>query len=169
MRESSYLEGNNQIVAVLKQLQAFKSFTDDGLQKLLKLSKIRTFTPDEVIIKEGVHENIMYVLISGSVNISKDNKKILNLKRTGDIFGEMSLLDEEPRSATVTAESETSCLVLDAEYLESLTSDGKESFHAAIYQMFAQILAFRLRVTTEKYINANLEIERLKKELALLK
>lgn len=169
MRESSYLEGNDQLIEVLKQIPVFKPFKDENLRNLLRLSKIRTFSPAEFIIEEGKREKTMYLLISGSVTISKNNKTIVNLKRTGDIFGEMSLLEDEPRSATVTSESETSCLVIDVEYLESLNDEGKNSFHAAIYQMFARILAYRLRVTTEKYTKANQEIERLKKEISLLK
>ena len=169
MRESLYLEGNDQFIEALKQIPAFKAFKEESLKKILRLSKVRTFIPTEIIIEEGEYEKVMYLLISGSVTISKNNKTIVNLKRTGDIFGEMSLLEEEPRSATVTAESETSCLVIDAEYLENLSDEGKKSFHAAIYQMFAQILAYRLRVTTEKYTKANQEIERLKKEITLLK
>lgn len=169
MRESSYLEGNDQLVEVLKQIPDFKPFNEESIKNLLRLSKIRAFSPGETIIKEGDYEKSMYLLISGSVTISKNNKTILMLRRTGDIFGEMSLLGKEPRSATVIAALETSCLVMDAEYLESLNDEGKNSFHAAIYHMFAQILAYRLRVTTEKYTSANQEIEKLKKEIALLK
>ncbi len=169
MRESLYLEGNDQLIEVLKQIPIFKPFKDENLRNLLRLSKIRTFSPAEFIIEEGKREKTMYLLISGSVTISKNNKTIVNLKRSGDIFGEMSLLEDEPRSATVTSESETSCLVIDVEYLESLNDEDKNSFHAAIYQMFARILAYRLRVTTKKYTKANQEIERLKKEISLLK
>ncbi|MBU2538195.1 MAG: cyclic nucleotide-binding domain-containing protein [Proteobacteria bacterium] len=169
MRESPYLEGNDQLVQVLKQIPDFKLFKDESIKNLLRLSKIRTFSPSETIITEGEYEKCMYLLISGSVIISKNNKIILNLKKTGDIFGEMSLLGKEPRSATVIAESEASCLVIDAEYLDNLNDEGKNSFHATMYHMFAQILAYRLRVTTEKYTIANQEIEKLKKEIALFK
>ncbi|TAK65107.1 cyclic nucleotide-binding domain-containing protein [Methylobacter sp.] len=169
MRESLYLEDNDQLVEILKQIPAFKPFKDENLKNMLRLTKLRTFSTSETIIEEGAYEKSMYLLISGGVTISKNNKIILNLKRTGDIFGEMSLLGEEPRSATVSAVSETSCLVIDAEYLDSIDDEGKNSFHAAIYHMFAEILAYRLRVTTEKYTNANQEIERLKNELELLK
>lgn len=169
MRESLYLEGNKQIAEVLKKLPAFQAFSNERLMNLLRLTKMRTFLPEEYIITEGEFEKCMYLLISGSVIVSKDKKVIASLNRAGDIFGEMSILEEKPRSATVTAVKKTSCLVIDAEYLESLNDIGKKSFHSAIYQMFAQILAYRLRVTTENYTEANREIEKLKNEIAALK
>ena len=169
MRESSYLEGNHQLSDILQKIPAFQSFNVESINNLLKLSKIRAYEPEELIISEGECEKSMYLLISGSVAIFKRSKLIMELQRTGDIFGEMSLLGEEPRSASVRAKSEVSCLVIDAEYLESLDYEGKQSFHAAMYQMFAQILAYRLRLTTEQYTEANLKIERLEKEIASLK
>jgi len=169
MRESLYLEGNEQLIEILQNIPAFEAFSTDSINSLLRLSKIRTYQPQELIIEEGGCEKSMYLLISGSVVVFKQSKQIMNLKRTGDIFGEMSLLGEEPRSASVRANAESSCLVIDAEYLDSLDYDGKQSFHAAMYQMFAQILAYRLRLTTDQYTEANQKIERLEKEIASLK
>ena len=165
MRESLYLEDNDHLVEVLKKIPAFQPIRDDSIRKLLRLSKIRIFEPSERIIREGESEKGMYLLISGAVTITKNKKPIAALKRTGDIFGEMSLLEEGPRSATVTATTETTCLLVDSEYLETLDADGKNSFHAAIYHMFAEILAYRLRITTENYTKTRLELEQLKKTL----
>ncbi len=168
MRESLYLEGNDQFVDVLRQLPAFQSFNQESLLNLLRLSKMRTYDPEEKIITEGQDEKCMYILMSGKATVTKGGKSIITLQRSGDIFGEMSLLDMEPRSATVTAEQETSCLAIDAEYLDKLDAEGKSSFHAAIYHMFAQILAYRLRVTTDKYAAAREEVKTLNKKVASL-
>ncbi|MFC2088209.1 Crp/Fnr family transcriptional regulator [Calditrichota bacterium] len=167
MRTSLYLENNEQLIEILRHVAVFKPFKDENLKKLLQLSKICTFMPKEIIIREGKREKCMYLLISGTITVSKDNKSIAKLKRTGDIFGEMSLFGDKPRSVTVTAETETSCMMVDAEYLENIDEEGKNSFHAIVYQMFAQILAQRLLVLTEKYTNSKAEIDRLKKEYTL--
>ena len=169
MRESLYLEGNNNFLQILKKIPAFKPFDDDILKNLLRLSKIRTYSPSEIIIKEGEKENSMYLLISGSVSISKNKEKLASLNKTGEIFGEMGMLEKEPRFASVTAEEESTCLLIDAEYLDSINDNGKNSFHASMYLMLSHILSYRLRITTSKYTNALQEIEKLRKDNYLLK
>lgn len=168
MRESKYLEGNEQIVETLQSIPVFKNFSEGDLHGLVRVTKLRSFSPMEVIIEEGDTAKYMYILISGNVTVCKGASDIVTLRRTGDIFGEMSLLEEEPRSASVISATETSCLLIDANYLETIKDEGKDSFHAAIYHMFAQILAYRLRLTTEKYTEATKEIEVLRRELSLL-
>ena len=59
----------------------------------------------EVIVEEGKPGSSAYLLKSGSVEVSKtveDTRVILAILESGQVFGEMSLLDEHPRSATVT-------------------------------------------------------------------
>lgn len=163
MKESTYLEGHDYLVDKLRMIPAFQDFDDERLKALLRVSKIQTFDAHEVIIHEGLTENCMFILISGSVKVAKDHDTILRLRRGGDIFGEMGMLDARPRSATVTSLQQTTCLVLDAARLEELRDAGRDSFHAAIYRMFAQILAYRLRVTTEQYLTVKKELAELKR------
>jgi CRP-like cAMP-binding protein len=102
-------------------------------------------------------------MLSGSVQIEKDGNIITKLQKSGDVFGEIGFLDEGPRSSTVRATSETICLVVDVSYLLQLQEEGHDSFHAAIYKMFAEILAHRLRETTKKLIDTKKENKRLKR------
>ena len=69
---------------------------------------VEKFAAGEVIICEGSHGNKMYVVCSGRVSIERDGKAIEGLG-AGDSFGEMSLIDGAPRSAT--ARAETDCEV----------------------------------------------------------
>ena len=85
------------------------------------------------------------------------------MEKSGDIFGEMGFLEEEPRSSTVRAVTDTRCLAVDVSYLLRLQEEGHDSFHAAIYKMFAQILAYRLRETTNKFIKLKKDYDRIKK------
>ncbi len=113
MKESPYLEGQGKI----KNLPVFKPYSEEKLKGLLRLSKIRQYEPQELIIKEGAEENWMYFMISGCVQIEKGDKIISALFRCGDIFGEMGFLDEEPRSASVRALKDTVCLAVDISHL----------------------------------------------------
>lgn len=163
MKESSYLEGQDQIILRIKALPIFKNYSKEKLLGLLRLSKIRQYNPYEVIIEEGSDDKWIYFMISGSVQVEKSEKVVAQLTKSGDIFGELGFLDEGPRSSTVRAITNTSCLAVDVSYLSRLQDDGHDSFHAAIYKVFAEILAHRLRETTEKFVTMKKENDYLKK------
>ena len=70
--------------------------------------KERTFPAGETIIKEGVGAAAFFVIESGEATVSIRGKPIRTLGR-GDYFGEIALIDEGTRSATVTASTEVVC------------------------------------------------------------
>lgn len=159
MKESDYLEGQHQLIDKLRLIPAFQQFNNKKLEGLLRLCKIRIYEPGELVVQEGERERCMYVLLSGCAQISKSGDIIAVLRRTGDIFGEMGLVDGEPRSATIRTHGETTCLAIDAIQLEKLQ---EADFKASIYLMFAQILAHRLRITTENYLKVKKELDQFK-------
>jgi len=164
MKESGYLEGQHHLVARIRLIPAFAQFPDDKLRGLLRLSKIMIFEPGELIVREGEHERSTYFLFSGSVQITKAGKPLAKLQQVGEVFGEMSLVDDSPRSATVRALDETTCLVIDANQLLQIEKAGDADSLAAIYKMFAQILAHRLRITTDNYMQLRKELDGGKKK-----
>lgn len=162
MKESAYLEGQDHLVERIKLLPAFAAFDDERVKELLRLCKIKIYEQGEAVVREGEAERTMYVLFSGRVQVSKGGKPLSVLRRTGEIFGEMSLLDGAPRSATVLALEETTCLAVDAAQLEKFEANSHGAFHAAMYKMFAHILTERLRATTVDYLKVRQELERFK-------
>ena len=163
MKESTYLEGQDHVIRRIKILPIFQQYSKEKLKDLLRLSKIHQYETNEIIIKDGSHEKSIYFMLSGSVQIEKDGNIITKLQKSGDVFGEIGFLDEGPRSSSVRATNESICLVVDVSYLLQLQEEGHDSFHAAIYKMFAEILAHRLRETTKKLIDAKKENDRLKR------
>lgn len=168
MKESPYLEGQDQVIERIKGLPVFKQYPRDELKGLLRLSKIRQYDTHEVIIEEGTNEKWIYFLISGKVQIEKNENVVARLQNSGEVFGELGFLDEGPRSSTVRATASTSCLAVDAAYLLEIQEKGNDSFHSAIYKMFAQILAYRLRETTQKYVTLKRDHDRVKKIAGLV-
>lgn len=74
------------------------------------MAKLRLFNTGEVIIQENDVGETAYILEQGRVEVTKqkDGKKLyLGYLSVGDIFGEMSIIDDKPRSATITATEET--------------------------------------------------------------
>lgn len=162
MKESEFLEDQPQLITKVKLIPSFSLFDDKKIEELLRFCKIRIYDEGEVIIREGDREQCMYFMFSGHVQVAKDGKMFTQFRRTGDIFGEMGLLDDEPRSATIRALKETTCLVVDAQQLSKFEPDEYGVFHAAMYKMFAQSLTHRLRVTTQDYLKVKNELEQIK-------
>ena len=111
MKESPYIGENKRLIILLKKIDRFKLFSDEDIRVFLELAKLKEYDAGEVVIEEGEADTWIYFLISGTIEIVKDNKVIGHLRRTGDIFGEMGVINGSPRSATVRA-SENKALVL---------------------------------------------------------
>ena len=77
----------------------------------------------------------------------------------------MGFLDKGPRSATVRAIPDTVCLAVDVFYLLKLEEEEQDALQVAIYKMFSQILASRLRDTTDKYVEVKKELDGLRGNL----
>jgi CRP/FNR family cyclic AMP-dependent transcriptional regulator len=165
MLESDYLKESEELVQKLRQIPALASFDEKDLKGILNLSKIRKYEPGELIIEEGGYDCWMYFVVSGKVRIVKREKELSVLDRTGDIFGEMGVIDGSARSASVYAVDETVCLTTDASYIDRLSGNDKIVFCSILYQVFAEILANRLRLTNEELVRAREEIAGLKARL----
>ena len=165
MIESDYLRENMEVVQKLRQMHTFHGFSDSDLKGLLQFSKIRKYEPGEVIIRQGYFDCWIYFLLKGRLRIVKDEKEISILQRTGDIFGEMGIIDGSPRSASVIAIDSTTCLAADASYIERLSGQDRVAFSSVLYQAFSELLAVRLRTTSDELVAARAEIEGLKARL----
>ena len=162
MIESDYLSDNMRYFDKLKQIPTIEPFSEKDIKGILGLSKIRKYEPGELILGEGMYDSWMYFLISGKVRIVKNKKDLSVLDRTGDVFGEMGVIDGSPRSASAYAVGETVCLATDASYIDRLTGSDKIAFSYVLYRIFSELLANRLRLTSEELIKAREEIEKLK-------
>ena len=153
MIESEYLKDNLSILKKIGNIPTLSSFSEDDLKGVLELSKIRKYEKGETIIEEGVFDSWIYFLVSGEVKVVKHDNELSILKRTGDVFGEMGIIDGSPRSASIYAVEETVCLATDASYIDRLSGNDKIVFSYILYRLFAEILANRLRLTSEELIS----------------
>lgn len=149
----------------VKTIPFLNTFEQEDLQGILQYSALRQYEAGEFIIDENYYDNSIYFLISGSVRITKQGKEIRVLRRRGEIFGEMSIIDGSSRSASAYAIVETMCLVTNMSHVKSFSEKDSLVFYSVLYKTFSETLAERLRATTEELVNARAEIESLKREL----
>ena len=93
MIESDYLRDNISYVERLGKMPSLADFSEKDLKGILELSKIRKYEPGEVILDEGVFDSWIYFLISGKIKVIKHDESLSILRRTGDVFGEMGIID----------------------------------------------------------------------------
>jgi CRP/FNR family cyclic AMP-dependent transcriptional regulator len=163
MIESKYLKDNVQNIQRLMVIPGLKEFDTRNLAKLLRLSKIREYEHGEVIIKEGDDDPWLYFLLSGRLLITKHGIEIGRIEQTGEIFGEMRVIDSLTRSASVFADGKTLCLGVDTSAKGRLSSvsieerDERLDFLLLLYRIFSEYMSIRLRAINDELIKAKVE------------
>ncbi len=107
----------------LKSMDFFSFLSDDNLECLINECREVELNPGDILFREGDMGNSMFVVLSGEVVIAKGATTIAH-RRRGDYFGEMTLLENKPRSATVTAISQSRVLeILKAQFHHHFASN----------------------------------------------
>ncbi|MFN3201991.1 MAG: Crp/Fnr family transcriptional regulator [Bradymonadia bacterium] len=136
----------------LKNVPIFGGLSDDAIRGLLEHSRIARFKDGELIVREGEPASEMYVVLSGGVAVLKRPSagsmsaadQMLCCLSAGDCFGEMSLIDIQPRSASVRAHTPTELLCLSHDEFARLCATDIETY-TLITQNIAREISRRLR------------------------
>ncbi len=134
----------------LRQVWLFSELTDDQLESLSSFTFNKSFEPGDLIVEEGQTGNGLYVIVSGNVEVLKGdltaNPQVLAKRGAGDVFGEMALLGEWPRTASVRALDLVQCLGIDRwVFLSQLERQPQVTIR------MLQILAQRLRDSDARF------------------
>ena len=108
------------------------------------------FKKGATIIHEGTIGSNAYLILSGSVEVYKkvgDEKLVLSRLVKGNIFGEMSLVDDKPRSATIAALEETEVRILSRERFESMLEQNPRAVIPLLKQVFQRVRYLNQMVT----------------------
>ena len=104
----------------LRKIPLFAKLDDQDLEQLAEATVTRTFNKNSIVITEGDSSSSLYIILSGDVKVfvsDEDGKtNIVNRLGSGDYFGELSLIDDEPRSASVEAVSKCKISILSRQY-----------------------------------------------------
>ena len=92
----------NKRIESFKSIEIFKQLPDEKLEHLISDCQEIILNPGDILFHEGDAGDSMYVILSGEIAIEKENTMIAQ-KGPGNYFGEMTLIEDKPRSATITS------------------------------------------------------------------
>ncbi len=109
----------NEIAERLSQSEIFENITKRELSKIARKAYVKTFARDETIVKEGELSDKLFFIANGIVTVKKvlmsGKEQIYAHLLSGNTFGEVGILENQPRSATVSALSDVTVIVFDRE------------------------------------------------------
>lgn len=145
-----------QIEKVLAEIPLFAGLSADDIATISSHAVARNYAKHAIIMNEGESSESVYVILTGRIKVYANdaggNEIILNFQGPGEYFGEMALLDEAPRSASVMTLEPTRLAIISKQDFCSCMAKrpdiGFELIHALVH---------RIRVLTEKVKSLGLE------------
>ncbi len=135
-------------ILFLKSAPVFERVSGEDLAALARVAELETYASGQPIFHEGELGDALFVIVKGSVVISSGGQHLADL-RPGEAFGEMAVLDEVPRSATVTAQSEMQALRI-----------GSDEFYEILHEQ-VEIAEGVIRMLTRRLREADATIQKL--------
>lgn len=133
----------------------FSAFPKDALEALLESTSLRSYNEGDIIVTEGEVGHSLFLLVSGEVKVFTRGEQGEHLPLAelgaGDFFGEVSLLTGKPRTATITAKTTVSAIVLTREAFEALADrfpdvrNVLENFYESRAQATVEAVIHRMR------------------------
>ena len=129
---------------VLRTVPIFSELSDEDITSLARLALRKRYPKDTVVFFENEEGDFFFTITEGRIKVTilgDDGREvILSVLGPGDFFGEMALLDNEPRSATAIAVEESELLSLHRNDFQTVLNDNKSITSALI-----RVLSARLR------------------------
>ena len=127
----------------LSEVSLFSQMKGEDLKRIADQTRRQQFDKGEVIIKEGAHGSKLFIIISGRAeaikNLGEKSERVLGSLGPRSYFGEMSLIDDLPRSASVVAKEDTQVLTLEWDLRKEI-----EQFPAMAVELL-QMFSLRIR------------------------
>jgi CRP/FNR family transcriptional regulator, cyclic AMP receptor protein len=138
---------------ILKDIPLFQGLGDEVLEALERVSTIKTFPKNTILFSEGDQSDSFYIIRSGRVNVGindEDGREvILSILGPGEYFGEIALMDGEPRSAYVMTKEPSQLVII-----------SKNDFHGLL-SSHPDIMTNLFRGLLKRFREANKKIESL--------
>ena len=141
---------------LLKQMNLFQNFSALEMVQISRVVTYQKVKRGEEVVVEETQAGALYVIKTGSFAVTKEingDRKLLGTLSRGDHFGEVSLIDHKPRSATVTATEDGGLLRISKKDFEEILKQDA-NLEKKLYRAFLLDLCQKLRRTNDYYILA---------------
>jgi CRP-like cAMP-binding protein len=133
---------------LIRRVSLFSMLTPEQSEVLAATVSKKRFKRGEILVEQGKKSNALYIVLAGRTRVvmadSKGREVILATLKAGDYVGEMSLIDDEPHSATVVADQQVDVLVLGRDSFLHCLGENMEMAHGVM-----RVLVQRLRKASQ--------------------
>lgn len=159
MREFAYIhEAEEELPPTLAGIPFLRMFDARELNQLLRECLIVECDNGEAVIEEGMTDSRIFLLLSGELEVTKGPEKLATFDTPGQVFGEMAIMGDQLRTATVRATGKAFCLAIDLKALhERLPMSEHAQYYAQLHGFLAKVLAERLHHTSEELVQLKIE------------
>ena len=156
------------LIDLLKDVPLFGDLDNAMYPILAEMGQHLTLQSGDIICREGEIDDGLYVILAGHVRVykmgSEGNEIELSILEATDFFGEMSIIDSKPRSASVVCLSDCQLFILNKAAFTKLMLD--ERSHSVIFPIFATLVA-RMRDTTTRFFEGELAQQAQKSQMEI--
>ena len=139
-----------EIISDLSRSRVFSHLKKEKLEQIASLGTSRKFIQGSIILQEGLKNHYIYLLLNGSVSVYSGGKLVARYGRTGDVFGEMSVVSGQPTTATVIANDDMETLEIDGAFIGGFRWEQDSELVAVFFKLFCLSLLDKLKLTTLK-------------------
>jgi CRP-like cAMP-binding protein len=138
---------------LLSRIQLFTGLAPHYLKRIADIGVEESFRTGQAVFAEGSRGDKFYLILEGSVRISRNvsgmGEEALAVLKAGESFGEMSLIDDAPRSADAKVHEACKLLSIRKEDLEDLLFVDRDLAYELLWNL-VRLLSARLRETNDK-------------------
>jgi len=139
-----------EILASLKKSRYLATVPEKSLKNFLPLIRQAHFIPGQRVISQGETNQEVFIILKGRVIVKTDQRLLYTLGRTGDIFGEISVVNGQPSTASIEVDEKLEALVVSAALLKEVKNNSSHELSFLFYDWVSRILADKLYLTSEK-------------------
>lgn len=151
---------SDKTIGIIKKFMVFENIDIRQLKKILnihpeasqddyrkRIAKLCQYHEGETVIREGEFGSWTFWVVRGEFSVIQKGVTITSFSRPGEIFGEMSVFEGIPRTASVVAKTAGICLCMDMSVIENL---GDKKIEALVKEGFYNVILQRLQESKEK-------------------
>jgi CRP-like cAMP-binding protein len=139
-----------EIAKELMKFPFFRGFPEKSMVAFATMTEAKDFRAGEEILVQGHENDSLYFIRTGIISVSVDGEIISELSESGEVFGEMSVINKRPTSTTIKALTAVQVFRINESHLLTLPGHERFKFHELLYSVYSRVLVERLTKTNDK-------------------